>query len=516
MYDLVFIGGGLSGTLSLVYLLKQLGNSPRRTNGAGAELRLALEDRDRDFGAGLPYGRLADPRFLLNETVRTMDICGFHDWLVRRRSCWLGMLQQDPGEAVKSWLEANQQPLQAAAQDPRQYDNLFLPRCVFGRFMRELLHASIAQAQQDGAASVDLLADEVITLTRVPDGSLRAGLRSGGVLSGRRVLLGLGSLPLRPAHDLEGPGCIHDFYRQGPGALRAFCERTKSSKGGPRRAVIIGSNSAAMEALHSIHFDRELCGALHAVLVISPSGRLPDAEPSHNRPAFEAQQTQQLARSGRAWSADNLIAALRHDAGEAQRAAYTSLDFSAAAIPAFQVVFARLAPDDQRKFVERYGACFTALNRHTPPEYANAGKSLMKSGKLRVMRGRVTAVEQHGDDLLVTMETGSEEHERVQAAAVINCSGSEPLHQTSVPLLRNILGQDGLARINAAGTGIHVTPDFEASPGVFVMGPLLAGHSSEARHIWNLESAPRIHEYAQHVAGVLAAGANSGERDGPA
>jgi uncharacterized NAD(P)/FAD-binding protein YdhS len=506
MYDLVFIGGGLSSSLTLVYLLKQLGPHPVREgrNSSFPGLHLAVLDRDGEFGAGFPYGHLAHPMFLLNETVRTMDICGLWDWLVAHRDHWLNMLQHNPSTPVKAWLQMNQPALSNATRDPAQYLELYLPRCVFGLFMRELLCASIERAREDSKAKVDLITGEAISLTRVSDASVRIGLRNGCVVRSRRAFLGLGSLPPRPALDLKtAPGYVHDLYRQGPESLRALCAPSLSPRTKPRKAVIIGSNSAAMEAIYAIRWDHELSSELDEVLVISPSGSLPDGKPSRRRRAFETKRIRQLARDATESTADDLLAALLYDVERAKRAGYTSLDYSSAAIESFPLAFARLSLDQQRCFVEHCGARFTALNRHTPPEYADAAESLMKSGKLHLLRGRVTAIEQHAADLFVIVDTEDEEQVSVQSAVVINCRGSERLNMTCDPLLCNILEQRNVARINAMGNGIAVTPSFEASPGIFVMGPLLACHSSDVNHIWNLESAPRIHALTERLAAVI-------------
>ena len=137
-------------------------------------------------------------------------------------------------------------------------------------------------------------------------------------------------------------------------------------------------------------------------------------------------------------------------------------------------------------------------------EYAAAAKSLAARGKLRLIRGRVTSVTPATGRPAVSVVIITDGGEQsLEAAVVIDCSGSEPLRGTSVPLLQSMLKHDGLARINAAGMGIEVTPGFEAAHGIFVVGPLLAGHSSATAHIWNLESAPRIDALAKRLARLL-------------
>ncbi len=93
----------------------------------------------------------------------------------------------------------------------------------------------------------------------------------------------------------------------------------------------------------------------------------------------------------------------------------------------------------------------------------------------------------------------------IVAAAVINCRGSETLPTARIPLLRSILRPEiGIASVNRPESGITVNADFEASPGVYVIGPLLSGYTTELDAIWNLESTPRIHALSERTAGTVA------------
>jgi uncharacterized NAD(P)/FAD-binding protein YdhS len=103
----------------------------------------------------------------------------------------------------------------------------------------------------------------------------------------------------------------------------------------------------------------------------------------------------------------------------------------------------------------------------------------------------------------------------LRAAVVINCRGSGTLRLTRDQLLREILGPGSdIARSNSTGAGIAVTGDFEASPGMYVVGPLLAGHTTETDHIWNLEDAQRINDLTQRVAAIIANHVLNGDRAG--
>jgi hypothetical protein len=54
IYDLAFIGGGLSCSFTLVYLLQRLSRIriPTRRDPGSSRLRVAMLDRDGNFGSG--------------------------------------------------------------------------------------------------------------------------------------------------------------------------------------------------------------------------------------------------------------------------------------------------------------------------------------------------------------------------------------------------------------------------------------------------------------------------------
>ena len=519
MQDLVFIGGGLSGTLTLVHFVRELQARLATTRSSGRRLRVTMLDRNGAFGRGVPYARSEDSVNLLNNNVSRMNVFDFVRWLGRQEQRWRGMLETQPGNGGRAWLNRNAAALAMAERDPAHGLSLYLPRSVYGLFMEDVLRTALDQAERAAVASVRLVTAEAVSLKREAADRLRITLRNGDVIRSRRVVLGLGSLPPDPAPHLEtAPGYIHDFSRLCSGtACRRLLDGALASQSTLPSAVIIGSNAAAMEAIHTIRTHPELFARFSRIVVISPSGCLPDGRPSRRQPPFKARHTVGVGACERV-SADQLFAALLRDVEEGRLAGYSSLDYSQPICDGFREVFMGISVVERRRFVEEYGMRFTALNRHTPPEYADAARHLRGAGKLQTLRARlidVTPPDAHCLEFSVraALEDGTET--RLRAAVVINCRGSGTLRLTRDQLLREILGPGSdIARSNSTGAGIAVTGDFEASPGMYVVGPLLAGHTTETDHIWNLEDAQRINDLTQRVAAIIANHVLNGDRAG--
>jgi uncharacterized NAD(P)/FAD-binding protein YdhS len=85
------------------------------------------------------------------------------------------------------------------------------------------------------------------------------------------------------------------------------------------------------------------------------------------------------------------------------------------------------------------------------------------------------------------------------AAAVVDCRGFAGVADGAHAAVRSLL-RTGSVRANDTGRGLAVGGDFAAAPGLFVLGPLLAGTAQADDYIWFLENVPVIHGLAARVA----------------
>jgi len=512
MYDLTIVGGGLSGTLTLIYLLDELLATPIGAEWSPSAFHVAWIDRASDFGSGFAYGDAAHPKFLLNNDVSSMNVGGFHAWLGEHRSRWQARLDREADPAVQNWLSRHRESLDAARNNPGLYLGMFLPRCIFGMFLSDWLANSLDRARQRGV-TIDLFSQRASAVGRESN-KLHVTTREGNSLRTTALLIAVGSLPPDPIPLLETKkGFIHEWRMPDGGAsLRETAQAMNRHKGRQCTAIIIGSHAAAIETLYATAHDSTLTELFRDICVISPSGRLPNAASAHRR-YFRADKLPRLLAASQI-SAESLISAALADVEQGKHDGFTSADCSDAICDSFGKLFPLLSPEQKLCFVEQYGARFTALNRHTPPDYAEAAESLRKKGKLRTIAGKVVEITHVNDhfEVVVRHPGETESSEKISADIVINCQGAGLLSRSDDPFLRTLIDpQNGIARLNRSGLGIAVSSTFEASPGVFIIGPLLAGHSEGTLHLWNLERAERIEGLAKRTASILARRLLSGE-----
>ena len=153
MKRITIIGGGASGTLLAVNLLKNGGNEP---------LEINLVEKSSKVGRGVAYST-ADEVHLLNVPAGKMgafpdDIEHFHKWL-----CANGY--------------------EYAPTD-------FVPRRIYGEYLREIFADAIAQKTPN--TTLNLLDDEAIDIFTAEDSALVL-LQSGEVLPSHRVVLAFGN-----------------------------------------------------------------------------------------------------------------------------------------------------------------------------------------------------------------------------------------------------------------------------------------------------------------------------------
>jgi uncharacterized NAD(P)/FAD-binding protein YdhS len=503
--DLAFVGGGVSSTATLELLL-QAYKSRGQVATVGRPIRIILLDRNHNFGGGVPYGYSVAPGFLCNEPVGKQHPSDFAAWLHDRRDDWLGMLSSTDDPAVRRWLAMNAATLETARLDPGSYAGLFVPRAIYGNFVREKLQRALAAARATQLFEISLRHDEVMSIESVVGSRLHLRLRSGITVTTDLVVVAVGSPPPRPQPELAKKlGYTHAACSDGIGRLKADLRGwLEARRPVVTEVAILGSNACAMEVISLLDTEPQLRLKFARITVISRSGRFPDSHRSGKAVSATMLRLEALNR-GASLTADIVFEAARDDVAEACGAGLSSLDYAELLHVRSKSLLASLNESERHRFVEKHGRNFKALARHTPPEYRRAAEALAACGLLRVVHGTVLAIEAKLSGFSILVRNANGKEEGYEASIVLDCRGWGYLDEAADPFLSSLLStRAGLAQINGSRIGLRVDENFQASRGVFVMGPLLAGVCNRKHMIWNLENARRIFDMAPSLAAVLA------------
>ena len=446
---IAIVGGGASGTLAALYLLREAAS--RRM-----PLRVALIDRHGRHGLGQAYST-THPAHLLNSPVGAMSA-----------------LAGDPGHLAR-W----------AAQAGLPHDG-FLPRSAYGRYLTEILLAAERSAWP--TARVSRITASVVAIRRCSQGrALRLHLAADGRIDADAAVLATGNLPPVAPCPVPPGRYVADPWE--PGALDAVAD------GSP--VAVLGTGLSMLDvaiALTEAHPGT----AVHA---ISRHALLP-REHNWPRPGAAVGALPVIRGAAGPLRLTGLIRDVR-----ASAAAYPGdwQDVVDALRPEIPRLWEQLPEADQRLFL-RHVARYWEVHRHrVPPQTARRAAALTSAGRLSVRRGRLAEASDQRGGLRMRMDQGGSSAE-LQVGWLVNCTGPAPdITATAHPLLRQLLDA-GLARPDPLRLGLDVGQrgalrDAHGRPAsdIFALGPLLRGSRYETTAI------PEIRDQAAALARHLLA-----------
>ena len=512
---LVLIGGGPS-SLCVVLRMADLVRLPEADGTDPERVEIVLVDRAGETGGGVPHSATVSAALLLNDSVTETEGSGLGlvPWLTANRARWQAMLLDSGDPRAAHWLERHR-----AEIDRDELGGLFLPRQVFGQFLRERWSDAVQTLGLSGV-SVSVLAADVEDV--LPGGSegWQVHLAGRDPLDAAAVLLAVGNVTApAPEAVADHPGYLSfEVARELRTAEPRLAARLTALPTGSRRIVVLGSSAAATEFLYSVEGGSELDGLVDELVVLSPSGRIPDGLCSSHvtPPALRRMPALLAAIDGDGQAPDTaltaaaVVEAVVADVAEAQSHGYTIVDLlpaARAAPPAasanvshwFRQLFALLPPAEKRAFVNSEYKAYRETIRHTSTDYAEAVARLRDRGLLSVLAAQVRALRPATDGRLTVRYEAAGRTGELAAGIVVDCRGFAGVTEGVHPVVRSLL-RAGTVRANETGRGLAVDRDFAAAPGLFVLGPLLAGTAQGADYIWFLENVPVIHRLAERVA----------------
>jgi uncharacterized NAD(P)/FAD-binding protein YdhS len=455
------VGGGASGTLTAVHLL--------RLAAGRSGLRIALIDRLGRHGLGQAYSTMHPGHLLNSPTAKMSAVAG------------------DPGHLLR-WARTADADAGAGTGGPEGVaPDGFLSRQAYGRYLCDLL--ATAEERAHPAATVRHITSDVV---RISDGAprhpLRLHLAADGYIDADAAVLATGNLsPAPPCPVPATQRYIADPWA--PGALRGACD------GSP--VVVLGTGLTAMDVAIAVTG----AGRRTAVHAVSRHALLP-----------------QPHREGAATAGIGWLPVLSDDLGPvrltelmwqvrtavADRPGYWQ-DIVDSLRPYVPRLWRRLSVADQRLFL-RHVARYWEVHRHRmPPDTARRITALRCARRLTVHTGRVTQVTEACDGLRVRIEDGGTATE-LAAGWLINAAGPNPdVTTTSDPLLRDLFDR-GVARPDPLRLGLDASPggavlDASGRPSstIFTLGPPLRGLRYETTAI------PEIRDQAAALAFRLTA-----------
>ncbi|MGB5692954.1 MAG: FAD/NAD(P)-binding protein, partial [Flavobacteriaceae bacterium] len=276
--DIVFIGSGISTSFSLLSFLDQLKDSD-----ISREIKIIILDKWDEFNKGLPYGDRSGASVLLITSLRNFipepELTPFIEWLNLNKDELLAEFIESGGQLSKNWIENHRSEI-----DQNQWEELFIPRFFFGHYIDEKVNRKIDECRKVCPLSVEFRQGKAIDLHK-NDGYWTVQLKEGGVLESEKVVLSVGSLPMRylwkesrVVRD-EELLFINDIYtkslQRSLSDIEKFLDKKEEEK---VNVAIIGANASALEILYKLNDVDSIRSRVEKFTFVSTYGVLPDSE----------------------------------------------------------------------------------------------------------------------------------------------------------------------------------------------------------------------------------------------
>jgi uncharacterized NAD(P)/FAD-binding protein YdhS len=449
--DVAIIGGGFSGTVLAVQLLRR-----------SAGLRIGVIDKSSIPGRGLAYSTPYNCH-LLNVPAGNMSA-----------------LQDDPTHFLR-WARAN--------CGPAVHAESFVPRMAYGRYIGSLLEES---AMQENGHSLQWFQEEAVSFTR-ENGRPVVLLKNDRELQAEAVILAIGNFP--PGNPkisgLANPRKKYVPFAWSPAALEGL---------DPNGSVLlIGSGLTSIDLAIALQA-RKFQGQIQ---IISRHGLIPQRHEA-------TEPWPQFWHEGSPRSVRGLMHLIRN---QVRAAAAKGVDWRAvinALRPVAQDIWRSLPPEERARFL-RHARPYWEVHRHRIAfEIHNIVSRLISEGRLTIRAGRITEYSEVGDHAVVVYrDRKNGTKQRLQVDRVINCTGSETDCRRIDDSLLTSLFLQGEARPDPLFLGLDVDSkgsvlNFNGAPSnsLFAIGPVKKGG------LWETTAVPEIRkqaaDLAEHVVHLLA------------
>lgn len=449
MKKITIIGGGASGTLLVTNLLKL----------ATGEVEINFVDRRERIGRGVAFGTQISSH-LLNVPAGRMgafpdDHGHFHQWLT------------------------------AAGHEYDSHD--FVPRVLFGRYLREVFEQEAARAGKD--VRLNIIDDEAIDLSVNAD-SAEVMLHSGEILHSDTVVLAFGNFtPPHPSVPDLSFTASPDYF-QDPWSSRFY-----DSLEPDRSVFIIGTGLSMVDVAVELRH-RKHRGKIYA---ISTRGLLPAVhELGHSFPAFD-DELDGLERI------TDMLKIVRKKIRSAEAAGSNWRAVIDALRPITQKLWLTMPLAEKVYFKQHLSRYWNVARHRMPPAAAEILNEMQSEGSLTVLKGRLRSIARTDAGFEVDFRTPTSS-DSIRADVLVNCIGSEAnFARIDTPFVRSLIERRHI-RPDALMLGMDATPDGRVigrdgmpSDVVRTLGTALKGI------LWETTAIPEIRQQARQLAVELLA-----------
>lgn len=521
-YDLAVIGAGISSAYTIIHYISLL--EQQALNGAKElsqvqPVKILVTEKSGEFWTGIPYGSRSGRTSLLISPLKEfipqqLEREHFVEWLNTNRSSVFDPQEYNKGELSRKWLQENE-----SAMSQGLWDDLFIPRHVFGVYLKERLSNLLQTATAKGLIEIDLLTADVLDVQNVRD-TYRVDVavtnEDDTYFWAKKVVIAIGSPPnvafeRDDANDLDREICyIDNMYEPSLDFnIDRICKSLQQSdRQSNRQVLIVGSNAGTLDALYSLNNSKLATSLIDKFTILSPNAAFPhrisreivcvNYTPKHlvalvATESFTAKQILEAVMQDVAWAtAQNInISDIYGDISKVVIQALGQLSFG-----------------EQKQFVSRYAVEIGKLQRRAGGEYLDVIDDLISQQKLEFLKGKFVKYSpltaRSASCEYIDSEDSQQKVYDAPIDVIINCAGFQDVTKSSSVLIQNLIRRE-IFVANDSHRGFVIDKNFEStsSKNCYLMGPLVAGNIDGNFKVWHAESCQRIISLSQTLADVL-------------
>jgi uncharacterized NAD(P)/FAD-binding protein YdhS len=450
---LVIVGAGFSGTVLAANLL-------RSAPAEGADI--VLIERNGAMGRGVAYAERDFP-YLLNVPA--------------------ARLSADSREPLQFLHYAQTRLPNVNGED-------FLPRALYGDYLQEIL----CTAEREAPANVRLVRvfGEVTGILRAAGGRpLAAQLADRAPIAADIVILALGNPPA-PLPAWADELRSHSAFRQDPQDL-------PETLGAEHSVLIVGNGLTMADAVSALSRRADRIPTLHT---LSRRGLIPKPQTAFHADAMRGSGEVLLAHTH---SLRKLLRACRALAREVEKLGGDWREAVAFIRNLAPALWRQLPEVERRRFVRHLHVHWDIYRHRLPPQLMARIETLRRSGKLRIMAGRIQRVIARDRQLQVSWRPrGGNSTASLTVDLVVNATGPNYAIERSVDPLFISLREAGLVSADALSLGIRtarfgacVDAQGRASQHLYYLGPMLRADHLDAT------AAAELRDHAERLASHL-------------
>ena len=506
LIDIGFVGSGVAASVTLIELLNKLLSEPP----AAEKLTIAVIEKNQELWKGVPYGSRSSVNALIitsvhdfiNENERPL----FYEWLKANKDDWASYYCTHGGITAARWLE-NNMPL----IENNDWKTVYIPRFLFGNYLQQKLNGLIKAVEEKKLAEIKIIRAEAIDVKVIAEGVHEITVEHPDAtlskITAHKLVIATGSAPVKKLCEISNDKVVYvnDIYEPSTVENLNTLQTALSNEDdeAKRNVLIIGSNASSIEILYLLEGLPVIRKLINKIIIISPSGILPyftNTEPLASHPMPNLDKIESKAK----YSIEALVDAAAADIRLALRGG-ANMDYIATIISNTLKLLEVLGEEAKKSFFAIHAIRLRNMFRRAGPEYRNVAQSFLDLQQVKIVKGNFLSMhtsEEGGELTYLDCASGQQQIYPLSFKAIINCTGSDNLDQSSSRLLYNLVNKH-ICKMNLSGKGFEVNEKFEAAPNLYIMGPLLGGNVNKLIHFWQLENAARLTFLAPHLANEL-------------